>query len=110
MAGKIACFVVLCMVIAHGEGLTCGQVTSNVFSCIRYLRNTAPLGNCCIGVRNLANLAKTTPDRQAACKCLKSAAAAISGINYGKAAGLPAACGVNIPYKISPSTDCSKVR
>ncbi|MCE3052255.1 tyrosine protein phosphatase, partial [Datura stramonium] len=52
---------------------------------------------------------KTPADRKTACTCLKSAANTIKGINAGKAAGLPAACGVNIPYKISPSTDCSKV-
>nr|B3A0N2.1 RecName: Full=Non-specific lipid-transfer protein; Short=LTP [Lycium barbarum] len=50
-----------------------------------------PLGGCCGGIK-------------------KSAAAGISGINYGIAAGLPGKCGVNIPYKISPSTDCSKVQ
>ncbi|XP_049407579.1 non-specific lipid-transfer protein 1-like [Solanum stenotomum] len=109
MAGKIACFVVLCMVIAHTEALNCGQVTSFIIPCLGYLRNTAPLGGCCDGVRNLASAAKSTPDRKTACTCLKSAAGAISGINYSKAAGLPSTCGVNIPYKISPSTDCSKV-
>ncbi|KAH0636023.1 hypothetical protein KY290_036415 [Solanum tuberosum] len=109
MAGKIACFVVLCMVIAHTEALNCGQVTSYIIPCLGYLRGTAPLGGCCGGVRNLASAAKSTPDRKTACTCLKSAAGAISGINYSKAAGLPSTCGVNIPYKISPSTDCSKV-
>ncbi|KAK4342609.1 hypothetical protein RND71_038425 [Anisodus tanguticus] len=112
MAGKIACFVVLCIMVAapHAEALTCGQVTSNLAPCLSYLRNTGPLGGCCGGVRNLANSAKSTPDRQAACNCLKAAAGAISGINFGKAASLPGTCGVNIPYKISPSTDCTKVR
>ncbi|XP_047261467.1 non-specific lipid-transfer protein 2-like [Capsicum annuum] len=30
------------------------------------------------------------------------------GIDVDKVAGLPAASGISIPYKISPSTDCSK--
>lgn len=34
----------------------------------------------------------------------------MKGIDLGKAAGLPSACGVNIPYKISPSTDCSTIQ
>nr|1T12_A Chain A, NONSPECIFIC LIPID-TRANSFER PROTEIN 1 [Nicotiana tabacum] len=90
--------------------ITCGQVTSNLAPCLAYLRNTGPLGRCCGGVKALVNSARTTEDRQIACTCLKSAAGAISGINLGKAAGLPSTCGVNIPYKISPSTDCSKVQ
>ncbi|MCE0481806.1 tyrosine protein phosphatase [Datura stramonium] len=111
MAGKIAWFVVLCMVIVapHAEGLTCGQVTAYLASCVPYLRN-GPLGGCCGGVKSLANAARTTPDRKAACNCLKSAAAAIPRLNLSKAAAIPASCGVNIPYKISPSTDCSKIR
>ncbi|XP_009761744.1 non-specific lipid-transfer protein 1-like [Nicotiana tabacum] len=112
MAGKIACFVVLCMLVAapHAEALTCGQVTSNLAPCLPYLRNKGPLGRCCSGVKGLLNAARTTQDRQTACTCLKSAAGAISGINLRKAAGLPSTCGVNIPYNISPSTDCSKVQ
>ncbi|KAK4406279.1 Non-specific lipid-transfer protein 1 [Sesamum angolense] len=62
------------------------------------------------GVKGLYAAAKTTPDRQSVCNCLKSLAASYSTLNLGKAAGLPAQCGVNIPYKISPSTDCSKVK
>ncbi|KAF3680491.1 Non-specific lipid-transfer protein 2 [Capsicum annuum] len=91
------------------EGLTCGEVTSNVAPCINFLRNNGPLGICCNGIRRLANAAKTTQDRQFTCNCLKSAANAIPGINFSKAAVLPRTCGVNIPYKISPSTDCSKL-
>ncbi|XP_047254554.1 non-specific lipid-transfer protein 2-like isoform X2 [Capsicum annuum] len=91
MAGKIACFVLLCMVVVapYAAALSCGQVTSAMAPCVPYL---------------------TPADRKTACTCLKSAANAIKGIDAGKAAGLPAACGVNIPYKISPSTDCSKVQ
>ncbi|KAG5582178.1 hypothetical protein H5410_052805 [Solanum commersonii] len=58
--------------------------------------------------QGLLGAAKTPADRKTACTCLKSAASAIKGINVGKAAGIPRVCGVNIPYKISPSTDCSK--
>ncbi|KAM3285029.1 hypothetical protein P3S67_023828 [Capsicum chacoense] len=112
MAGKRTWFVVFCMVIAAlgAEGLTCGVVTSNVAPCINFLKNNGPLGNCCNGIRKLANAAKTTQDRQFTCNCLKSAANGIPGINFSKAAVLPKTCGVNIPYNISPSTDCSKVR
>ncbi|XP_006355281.1 non-specific lipid-transfer protein 2-like [Solanum tuberosum] len=111
---KIACLVVLCMVVValapHAEALSCGQVTSGLAPCLPYLQGRGPLGGCCGGVKGLLGAAKTPADRKTACTCLKSAASAIKGIDVGKAAGIPSACGVNIPYKISPSTDCSKVQ
>ncbi|KAK8619359.1 hypothetical protein V6N13_133321 [Hibiscus sabdariffa] len=114
MSLKLACVVVLCLVVgaplAQGA-ITCGQVASSVAPCIGYLRGSGgrvPAG-CCSGIKSLNAAAKTTPDRQEACKCLKSAAGSISGINYGLAGSLPGQCGVSIPYKISPSTDCSRV-
>ncbi|KAG5582189.1 hypothetical protein H5410_052816 [Solanum commersonii] len=112
MVSKIACFVLLCMVVVapHAEALTCGQVTSSLAPCFPYLMNRGPLGGCCGGVKNLLGQAQTTADRQTACTCLKSAARSFTGLDLGKAASLPSACSVNIPYKISPSTDCSKVQ
>lgn len=107
----IICMVaVLSLCAPHAvEGLTCGQVTGSLGQCINYLKKggVVPPG-CCSGVRNLNGLAKTPVDRKQACTCLKSIAGSIKGINYGLAAGLPGKCGVNIPYKISPSTDCSR--
>ncbi|XVE80754.1 hypothetical protein DITRI_Ditri15bG0005700 [Diplodiscus trichospermus] len=113
---KLACAVVLCLVVgaplAQGA-ITCGQVTSSLAPCIGYLRSkgtgAAPPA-CCSGIKALNAAAQTTPDRQAACNCIKSAAGSISGINYGVASGLPRKCGVSIPYKISPSTDCKSVK
>ncbi|KAL4386602.1 hypothetical protein GQ457_09G012740 [Hibiscus cannabinus] len=114
MSLKLACVVVLCMVVgaplAQGA-ITCGQVSSALVPCIPYLKSggTVPPA-CCSGIKSLNSAAKTTPDRQAACNCLKSAAASMSGINYGLASGLPGKCGVSIPYQISPSTDCKSVK
>lgn len=111
MAMMVFCVVVTCMVVAapYAEAITCGQVVSNLAPCLGYLKNggAVPSG-CCSGVTALNNAAQSTPDRQTACGCLKSAYSANSGINAGNAAALPGMCGVNIPYKISPSTDCSK--
>ena len=111
MFGKVACFVVLCMVVVapHAEALGCGQVQSNLVPCLPYLQGSGPLGGCCGGIKALLGAAKTPADRKAACACIKSAASSIKGIDEGKAAGLPGACGVNIPYKISPNIDCSTV-
>ncbi|KAK8519398.1 hypothetical protein V6N13_133322 [Hibiscus sabdariffa] len=114
MSLKLACVVVLCLVVgaplAQGT-ITCGRVTSSLAPCIPYLRNggAVPEG-CCSGIKSLNAAAQTTPDRQAACNCLKSAAGSMSGINYGLASGLPGKCGVSIPYQISPNTDCKSVK
>nr|XP_009626829.1 non-specific lipid-transfer protein 2 [Nicotiana tomentosiformis]AAM74206.1 non-specific lipid transfer protein [Nicotiana tabacum]BAK19150.1 lipid transfer protein [Nicotiana tabacum] len=112
MVSKIACFVVLCMVVVapHAEALTCGQVQSSLAPCVPYLLGRGPLGGCCGGVKRLLGAARTPADRKTACNCLKSAANTFKGIDMGNAARLPGTCGVNIPYKISPSTDCSKVQ
>ncbi|OMO94383.1 Plant lipid transfer protein/Par allergen [Corchorus olitorius] len=109
---KFACVAILCMALVSAPlaegGITCPQVTSSMAACIPYLKGGPLTQGCCNGVRNLNSAAKTTADRQAACSCLKTAANAISGINFGLAGELPSKCGVSIPYKISPSTDCSK--
>ncbi|KAG6393656.1 hypothetical protein SASPL_147901 [Salvia splendens] len=88
----------------------CGQVVSYLNPCLPYVTNRGPLGGCCGGVKGLYSAAKTTPDRKSVCNCLKSLAGSYGGVNLGKAASLPGQCGVRIPYKISPSTDCSKVQ
>ncbi|XP_039045837.1 non-specific lipid-transfer protein-like isoform X2 [Hibiscus syriacus] len=117
MSLKLACVVVLCLAVlgaplAQGA-INCGEVTSKLAPCIPYLKG--PGGGavppaCCSGIKTLNGEAQTAPDRQAACNCLKSAAATITGINLNLASGLPGKCGVSIPYQISPSTDCKSVK
>ncbi|KAI3473095.1 hypothetical protein Pfo_030387 [Paulownia fortunei] len=106
----IAAVLVVAVAPPAEAAISCGTVISYVSSCLPYVTNRGPLGGCCGGVKGLYGAAKTTPDRQSVCSCLKSLAASYSGVNLVKAAGLPKQCGVNIPYQISPSTDCSKVR
>ncbi|WP_411024295.1 non-specific lipid-transfer protein, partial [Salmonella sp. s58953] len=73
--------------------ITCGTVFTAVNPCLNYLRNKGPLTSpCCNAIRNLNKSASTTADRQAACRCLKQAAASISGLNPSIAAGLPGKC------------------
>ncbi|MFS7999401.1 putative plant lipid transfer protein/Par allergen [Helianthus anomalus] len=64
--------------------------------------------NRCAGVKRLNSAASNSADRKLACGCLKSAYQSNPGINSANAASLPSKCGVSIPYKISPNTDCSK--
>ncbi|KAF7845221.1 lipid transfer protein [Senna tora] len=116
MVVKVVCLgVVVCMVLgaplAHGA-ITCGQVASTLLPCVSYLRNpgaTVP-SPCCAGVQALNNQAKTTSDRQAACKCIKQIIQSIPNLNPNLLANLPGKCGVNLPYKISPSLDCSTIK
>ncbi|KAL7106191.1 hypothetical protein ACP275_07G096700 [Erythranthe tilingii] len=104
-----AVLVTMVAVVPRGEAaIGCGAVVSYMKPCLPYVTGNSPLGGCCGGIKSLNSAAKTTTDRQSVCVCLKSLASSFSGVNFGKAAGLPATCGVNIPYKISPSTDCSK--
>ncbi|CAI9269051.1 unnamed protein product [Lactuca saligna] len=114
IAMMILSVVLTCMVVATPyteAAISCGQVTSNLAGCLGYLRNGGAVPTaCCNGVKALNNAAKSTPDRQTACNCLKNASNSVSGIKPANAANLPRQCGVNIPYKISPSTDCSKVQ
>ncbi|KAI3788609.1 hypothetical protein L2E82_01381 [Cichorium intybus] len=116
MAGmlmKMACVMVACMVVLapHVEAITCGQVAASLAPCLQYLRaGGAVSGGCCNGVKGLNNAAKSTADKQTACNCLKNAYSSFPGIKSGNAAGLPGKCGVSIPYKISPTTDCSKIK
>ncbi|XP_031264599.1 non-specific lipid-transfer protein 1-like [Pistacia vera] len=93
--------------------LNCGQVTSNLGPCLNYLKTTgtgAPPPSCCNGVKTLNNEATTTKDRQDACRCLQNTAKSLPGLNANTAAGLPSKCGVNIPYKISTSTNCASIK
>ncbi|WCJ27833.1 Non-specific lipid-transfer protein [Euphorbia peplus] len=116
MAGiKLAFFVVAIIVIAGAMSttqgsVTCGQVSSSLTPCLNYLKSGGvPTIECCNGVKAINNAAQTTPDRQQACNCLKSAAKTF-GVNEAFAGSLPSKCDVNIPYKISFSTNCASIK
>lgn len=107
----VLCAVVAYMVVVapYAEAISCGQVIGSLTPCMNYLTKGGVVPSaCCSGVKGLNSAAKTPVDRQTACGCLKSAYSSNSGINPSNAASLPGKCGVSIPYKISPSTDCSK--
>ncbi|KAK1428059.1 hypothetical protein QVD17_16886 [Tagetes erecta] len=116
MFTKVSCIAVLMLVamlavttMPKVEAVTCGQVVGAVAPCLGYLRNGGnPPPNCCNGIRGLRNQARTTADRKTICNCLKSASSSYRGVSGNYAASLPGKCGVNLPYKISPSTDCNR--
>ncbi|KAI3511558.1 hypothetical protein L1887_18713 [Cichorium endivia] len=113
MVMMVLCVVVTYMVVAEpfAQAITCDQVSSDLAQCLGYLKSggSVPSG-CCSGVTALNNAATSATDRQTACNCLKSAYTSIPGINPTYAASLPGKCGVNLPYQISASTDCSSVQ
>ncbi|CAD6270635.1 unnamed protein product [Miscanthus lutarioriparius] len=91
--------------------ITCGQVGSSLAPCIPYAtgKATALPASCCTGVRNLNSAARTSSDRQAACRCLKTLANSVKSVNMGTVATIPGKCGVSVGFPISMSTDCNKV-
>ncbi|KAE9610796.1 hypothetical protein Lal_00021187 [Lupinus albus] len=110
-------FIALGATSPAAEGtVSCGQVVNNLTPCVSYVvygGSTVP-AQCCNGIKNLNGMAQNTPDRQTVCNCIKNAVSSsgftYSNVNLDLAAGLPKKCGVNIPYEISPTTDCSRVR
>ncbi|XWS09498.1 hypothetical protein CRYUN_Cryun40dG0089700 [Craigia yunnanensis] len=109
---KVVCALVLCMLVVEPmvtTAISCGDVAKQMGACVNYLQKGGNLPpNCCTGVRGLNSQATTTSDRQTVCKCLQNAAKSISGLKPNLAEGLPGKCGVDIPYKISTSTNCNK--
>uniref|UniRef100_A0A3B6FIT7 Non-specific lipid-transfer protein n=1 Tax=Triticum aestivum TaxID=4565 RepID=A0A3B6FIT7_WHEAT len=105
----LVAMVAAMLLIATDAAISCGQVSPALSPCISYARGNGanPPAACCSGVRSLAGAARSTADKQAACKCIKSAA---SGLNACKAAGIPSKCGVSVPYAISGTVDCTLVR
>ncbi|KAE9603172.1 putative plant lipid transfer protein/Par allergen [Lupinus albus] len=106
----LMCMAVVGALITTAE-VDCGQVVSFIAPCINYLMNGGAVpGECCNGVKKVVLLAQTTADKQTACNCLKAQAAAISTFKNANAEALPAKCGVNLPYKISSSTNCNNIK
>ena len=108
--GALAITALLLAMAVGATALSCSDMYSSLYPCLSYFQGggSDPSANCCSGIKSVWAKAQSTADRQAACGCLKTAAAGVSGPNIEKAAALPAKCGVSLPYKLSPSTDCSK--
>ncbi|KVH94908.1 Bifunctional inhibitor/plant lipid transfer protein/seed storage helical domain-containing protein [Cynara cardunculus var. scolymus] len=111
MMMKALCIIIACnvMVVPYAEAITCREVVSKVLPCLGYLKSggAVPLA-CCSGVKGMNDIVKSSRDRKIACSCLKIAYTSYSGLKANNALGLPGKCDVNVSYKISPDTDCSK--
>ncbi|KAL0388009.1 UNVERIFIED_CONTAM: Non-specific lipid-transfer protein 2 [Sesamum radiatum] len=74
MIKSMCMMIIVAIVVARGSeaAIGCGTVVSYMNACIPYVTDKGPLGGCCGGVKGLYAAAKTTPDRQSVCNCLKS--------------------------------------
>ncbi|KAL6568757.1 hypothetical protein OROHE_004442 [Orobanche hederae] len=122
-SGAVICMVKACLVMMicltiitstdpppHAEGaLSCVTILTSLSPCLGYLRGGGSVTpSCCDGLKSMNNAAGTTPDLRAACQCVKTLVPS-TGSNPDFVNRLPGICHVNIPYKYSPSLDCSKL-
>ncbi|CAO2186210.1 unnamed protein product [Urochloa humidicola] len=98
---------------AAAPSLQCAQVAQLMAPCMPYLSGApgmTPYGICCNSLGVLNQLAATPADRVAACNCVKAAAGGgFPAVDFARAAGLPASCGLSISFTISPNMDCTQV-
>ncbi|ONK76292.1 uncharacterized protein A4U43_C03F26080 [Asparagus officinalis] len=100
------------MIIEPSQAINCMDVDLALRQCVPYLTGQAtdPSAACCDGISQIKSMATTTPDRQAACSCMKAAAAHLPGLVDSAVSALPAKCNVPLPYPISASVDCTKIQ
>ncbi|KAM7263408.1 hypothetical protein ACFE04_001091 [Oxalis oulophora] len=116
MAAKMVIgFAIVWMLVALATtsteaSVSCTTVTSDLSACYSYLTNGGtPSSSCCSNIQSLYGSATTKEDAQGICTCLKQLYSTYgSYINLTYAEDVATKCGVNVPYKISPSTDCSR--
>lgn len=108
VAGLVLAVALLAPPCRVVNAITCSDVYGDLLPCVQYIQSGGAVPpQCCGGLRSLVAAARTTDDRRTACRCLETAAASYSG-DVSRASKLPGKCSVSMPYKLSPSTDCSK--
>ncbi|XP_034592087.2 non-specific lipid-transfer protein 1 [Setaria viridis] len=90
--------------------VSCSGVMNHLSLCLEFLQGDAdePGDRCCKGVKAICAAADTAAERQATCKCLKSAYNLVDADLYATQT-LTGLCGVPLSYTISPDTDCSEI-
>nr|AGL08243.1 non-specific lipid transfer protein 4 [Cuphea paucipetala] len=116
---RLVCIALIGMLVVSApdtveSAVSYNQVMNYLTPCVNFVLYGGAVVSqqCCTGVQTLYAAAGTTQDRQGVCSCLKSAinGMPVSNFNINNAASLPSRCGVSVPYKISPSTDCKSVK
>ncbi|XP_011031956.1 PREDICTED: non-specific lipid-transfer protein A-like [Populus euphratica] len=113
--GILSVLVAVAMVqfmVNPGEAITCGDVNSDLAACVSYLTGKGgdfPPPECCAGGIKLKESAVSIADKQAACECVKAAAARIPDIKDEAASSLPAKCKVQADFPISKNFNCADI-
>ncbi|KAL9371742.1 hypothetical protein Peur_036882 [Populus x canadensis] len=110
VAAMAALMMFLLLAPTSDAAISCSDVIKDLRPCVNYLSSGTgkPPSACCAGASALQSAASSTADKKAACECIKSASKSLNP-NPQLAQALPANCGINLPYTISPSVDCSKI-
>ncbi|KAL8166212.1 hypothetical protein V2J09_007711 [Rumex salicifolius] len=115
---KISCAVLLVMVLvlvnngvmAREVAVDCRQIQAALEPCTSYLTfGGEPNKFCCDELLKLKASLNTTADKQAACACIKAAAARFPTTIDANAAQLPEKCHAPIGFPVSRNVDCSSV-
>ncbi|KAH7290302.1 hypothetical protein KP509_30G041500 [Ceratopteris richardii] len=114
MAVNVLAMACLLMMLPNlgDAAISCSTVTNDIGGCATYLVNGgSPSGACCSGVKSLyGSTVSSRADRITACNCIKSLASNFgSSLKSSSVSGLPKACGVNLGYTISLSTNCASI-
>ncbi|CAL0316767.1 unnamed protein product [Lupinus luteus] len=107
--GFLTLVAIMLLTVEPGQSFSCNDATNQVAPCLGYISGQggdAPPSECCNGVRALVSSVPTTPDRRAACECLKGAAAAFPAIKDDLANSLFKKCGVSVEFSISKDINC----
>ncbi|KAK6120769.1 hypothetical protein DH2020_045485 [Rehmannia glutinosa] len=105
-----AAFAVI-LLVSPTAAITCSDVIKDLRPCVNYLKSGSgtPPSDCCTGASSLASAATSTADKQTACTCLKNAAKSINP-KPELAKSLAGNCGISLPFEVSPTVDCSKMK
>ncbi|XP_051146826.1 non-specific lipid-transfer protein 1-like [Andrographis paniculata] len=116
-AAKMKAFIfmaVLLTILSRGgaaAAVACPQIEGALAPCIGYLigQDGGPSPPCCDGVKAVKGMAQTTPDKRAACNCIKAAANRYTNLKDDAAQSLPDKCGVKLDVPVSRTVDCHKI-
>ena len=94
------------MGVAEG-GISCTSAIFDLLPCLSFVTGVSadPTAVCCNGVKTLIAAATSAVDRQALCRCIKSAAAS-SSYDSTNVVNTPSLRGLNVGVPITTSITC----
>ncbi|WJX67344.1 hypothetical protein P8452_51819 [Trifolium repens] len=105
--------LLLFFLVSSSEAMikSCESVNDHLKPCLTYLAGMTykPRPLCCQGAKNIVLLASTSfEDKWLACNCVKTLAQILMPKAQQNAIDLPKKCGVQFPFEISATIDCSR--